>query len=99
MQTNFFPQCPFHWLTGYDCPGCGSQRAIHDLLNLQFTKAFHQNALLMVSIPYLLLGFGFQSIKPSTEKSLRWRKWLFGKTAIYCIVGIVVAFWILRNIL
>ena len=29
----FWPKCPFHLLTGLECPGCGSQRAVHSLLN------------------------------------------------------------------
>ena len=32
-SSALFPQCSFLALTGYKCPGCGSQRAIHALLN------------------------------------------------------------------
>lgn len=46
--------CPFHFLTGLLCPGCGSQRAIHDLLHLRVGEAFGHNALLVLSIPLLL---------------------------------------------
>ncbi|MDE7397749.1 MAG: DUF2752 domain-containing protein, partial [Muribaculum sp.] len=28
----WFPKCLFRQLTGLECPGCGSQRAIHALL-------------------------------------------------------------------
>ena len=30
--TRLFPKCAFYALTGFKCPGCGSQRAIHALL-------------------------------------------------------------------
>ena len=26
-----FPKCPFYTFTGLKCPGCGSQRAVHQL--------------------------------------------------------------------
>ena len=48
-----FPVCPFHALTGWLCPGCGSQRALHDLMHGNFGEAFRHNALLVVSIPLL----------------------------------------------
>ena len=53
--SNVFPACPFKSLTGLECPGCGSQRAIHHLLNLHVGSAFAVNALMVLSIPYILL--------------------------------------------
>ena len=32
-RSDLFPRCVFLSLTGYKCPGCGSQRAIHALLH------------------------------------------------------------------
>lgn len=49
-----YPACPFHWATGWQCPGCGSQRAMHDLLHLRVAEAFGHNALLVLSLPVLL---------------------------------------------
>ena len=51
----FWPKCPFYLLTGLECPGCGSQRAIHSLLNGDPVSAMHYNLLLVLAIPYLLL--------------------------------------------
>ena len=50
-----FPRCPFLMLTGWECPGCGSQRAIHSLLHLDIAAAWRYNALLVLSIPYVVL--------------------------------------------
>ncbi len=94
---SFFPKCPFYWLTGYKCPGCGSQRAVHDLLHLNFRGAFHENPLLVISIPYILGGFAFDYTNLS-QRIPRVRKTLYGKTAIILVVIIVIAYWILRNI-
>ena len=51
-----FPKCPFLMLTGgLRCPGCGSQRALHALLHLEFKEAFLYNPMVVISIPFLLL--------------------------------------------
>ena len=51
----WFPRCVFFTLTGFKCPGCGSQRAIHSLLHLDFCQAFRYNALLFLLIPYMAM--------------------------------------------
>ena len=43
-QYSFFPRCPSKLITGYDCPGCGTQRAFHALLNGNIAEALHYNA-------------------------------------------------------
>ena len=52
---SLFPPCPSHWLTGYNCPGCGSQRAVHCLLHGDVAQAFRYNALMVVSVPIVLV--------------------------------------------
>lgn len=52
--SNLFPRCPVNMLTGLKCPGCGSQRALHQLLHLNIVKAMEYNALMVFSIPILL---------------------------------------------
>jgi len=96
--SNFFPKCPFLAFTGLKCPGCGSQRALHDLLNFRLGDAFRHHPLLVISIPYLLLGFVFEMKKEKSARMLRWRQKLFGTTAIYIVLVIVIAYWILRNL-
>ncbi|MDR9448893.1 MAG: DUF2752 domain-containing protein, partial [Psychroflexus sp.] len=49
-SISFFPSCPFHSITGLYCPGCGSQRAIHDLLHANFLAAFSHNPLIVLGI-------------------------------------------------
>lgn len=97
-ESSFFPQCPFHYLTGCDCPGCGSQRAVHHLLHLRVSSAFVANPLMVLAIPYILVGLYFEYMggKESFPKT---RKILFGKTAAIIIFIIVVIYWIGRNII
>lgn len=96
-ENNYFPKCPFKELTGLKCPGCGSQRAIHHLLNLDLRDAIKENALLVVSIPYLIVGLAFELLKNPGENTLKWRRILYGKKAIIVVLIIIIAFWISRN--
>lgn len=94
----WFPKCPFLSLTGYQCAGCGSQRAMHQLLQGQIAQAFHYNPLLVISLPYLFIGvlFEFPSIKNRYHNIQRI---LFGYRSIYVVLTIIISFWILRNVL
>jgi hypothetical protein len=94
----YFPKCPFRELTGLKCPGCGSQRAVHHILNLRISRAAQENFLLVISIPYLLAGLVFESLKKPGSRVLYWRKLLFGRRAIFIILAMIILFWILRNI-
>lgn len=98
-ENFYFPKCPFREFTGLKCPGCGSQRAVHNLLNLNISKAFNKNALLVLSIPYILLGILYNSIKKPGEKALEYRKILFGQKAILIILITIITFWVLRNLI
>ncbi len=50
-RFSFFPRCAFHQLTGLNCPGCGGQRALHQLLHGEFVRAFQFNALFIALLP------------------------------------------------
>jgi Protein of unknown function (DUF2752) len=48
-----FPVCPFRLLTGWNCPGCGALRMIHDLLHGDLAAAINDNVFLLAGIPVL----------------------------------------------
>lgn len=48
------PKCPTKCLTGWDCPGCGFQRALHAALHGHWAEAINYNLFLIYSLPYLL---------------------------------------------
>ncbi|MDG5800543.1 DUF2752 domain-containing protein [Marinilabiliaceae bacterium ANBcel2] len=93
-----FPKCIFKSVTGFDCPGCGSQRAVHYLLNMDIVNAAGANFLLLLSIPYIIVGLIFDFVKPQTSVFLNWRKLLYGQNAIIIILIVVILFWFFRNI-
>jgi len=99
MEHSFFPACPVKALTGFDCPGCGSQRAIHALLNGNFKAALYSNPLLMLLMPYLAVNLYFIRLPFLTAKQLKWRNFLFGYPAMLILSTLIVLFTILRNII
>ena len=94
-QEYFFISCPFYKITGYQCSGCGSQRAFHEILHLNFREAFHQNALVLIAIPYFSLIFFTCFFQ---EKFAKLRKLLIGKKTILILFIIVIFFGIFRNL-
>lgn len=95
MDSGFFPKCPFYVLTGWKCPGCGSQRAIHALLHGDVAGAFVQNSFMMLCIPYLaMLGYAEWRRKDKPE--------LYRKLHRTCIIRmvfvLVVGWWVGRNL-
>ena len=93
-----FPRCPFRLLTGYLCPGCGSQRAIHHLLNLDLPGAWCMNPLLVIALPYLLLGLILKPLSRHNGRGTRLYDQLYGYWASVVALVVIVLFWIGRNI-
>lgn len=52
-RSHWFPPCPLHAATGLYCPGCGSTRAIHQLLRVDVAAAFTLNPLLVLVAPVM----------------------------------------------
>ena len=96
-ESWFFLKCPVNYVTGLSCPGCGSQRAIHELLHLNFKQAFAYNPLLIAAIPYTALGIAFntETLKTRYPKT---RKFFYGQRALYVVLVVGILFYILRNI-
>ena len=91
-----FPKCPFRSLTGFLCPGCGSQRGIHQLLHGHMAEAFKLNALLIPSIMYGLAGavisLFFQEYWPTIREKY------YGAIAAYVALVIILVYWVGRNL-
>jgi hypothetical protein len=51
-QHSFYPICYLRAFTGLNCPGCGSMRAIHQLLHGHIAAAARLNLLLVLSLPF-----------------------------------------------
>jgi len=55
-QSGVFPPCPLRFLTGWYCPGCGSLRALHQLLHGNLGAAWALNPLTVLLLPFVIYG-------------------------------------------
>jgi len=94
-QHEFFPRCVFLNLTGYKCPGCGSQRALHALLHGDVVGAFKFNAMLLVAIPWLAVCIYGEAIR--TSNPARYAR-INSPRLIMLLLVAILAWWLLRNI-
>jgi len=89
-----FPQCPFFLLTGWYCPGCGSQRALSALVHGDFFEAIGYNVLMMLFLPVLLYSTFIDVRYTGSRKLQLWYNPIFVKIVLI----IVICFWLFRNI-
>src|SRR5271165_4411658 len=54
--SGVFPPCPLRYFTGWYCPGCGSLRAMHQLLHGNLRAAWALNPLTVLLLPFLVYG-------------------------------------------
>lgn len=86
------PKCPFWLLTGYKCPGCGSQRALHAFLNGHFWEGIQYNYLMLPLLIYALLLL----VLP---RNSRLHDWLTSATACIVLAIVIGLWWVVRNLL
>lgn len=97
-NTIWMPKCPFYLLTGYQCPGCGIQRAVHQLLHLNLHKAFEYNMFVFILAPYILSLIIVTWFDPK-EKLKKLKNICYSSTTIYIYLVLMVVWWIIRNII
>ena len=82
-------------ITGYDCPFCGAQRAIHHTLHGNFKVAFLSNPYLFIILPYIIvLLLCIFKIIPEGSKV---QKIAYSKPVIILAGIATIAWWIIRN--
>lgn len=92
----FFPRCLFYMFTGLTCPGCGTTRAIHELLHGNLAEAFRFNPLLLLFyLPILVFVAGVNLNRFLRRESLI--DLAPGRHGGWAIVCLIVGFWIVRN--
>lgn len=89
------PRCMFRIFTGYDCPGCGSQRAIHSLLHGHPLQAWHYNPFIFFAVP---IGALYLFIETWRDRFPRLYTAANRPTILILIAVSVVLWWILRNL-
>ncbi|MEV4667147.1 DUF2752 domain-containing protein [Microbacterium sp. LWO12-1.2] len=94
-ESQIFPPCLWHRITGLQCPTCGGTRALYSLLAGDFLRSFAMNPLLLASYVSGGLVVGQAAFESATGRQGRW--------PIRLALGLVFAAWvytgILRNLL
>jgi hypothetical protein len=88
LQDHLLP-CPFKYLTGIDCPGCGFQRAVIALFKGNFQQSFY---LYPPAIPVILTCLWWLAdgwLKLDTKKATV-KKSLFMITGSFILVSYMV---------
>ncbi|WP_211348917.1 DUF2752 domain-containing protein [Nocardioides litoris] len=95
-EPGHYPTCPFLALTGAWCPGCGSLRALHDLVHLDLAGAAARNPLALVGVVLLALAWVCWALRTAGRNAPHpvqvpapW---------IWAFLAAVVAFGVLRNV-
>lgn len=95
-KSSYFLKCPLKSISGYDCAGCGIQRAFHELLHFRILKAFQYNPLFVISIPFLVFLL-FLNFSKNEKLKTSVKKYIFHKNFIILLLIIVFVFSLLRN--
>ncbi len=84
-----YPACPLHATTGLLCPGCGSLRALHDLLHLRIQEAFLHNALIVVAPPLLVAHLLWRGLRKTRESGALDKALLLGWLLVILGWGVI----------
>lgn len=90
----YAPRCLIKVVTGYDCPGCGFQRALQAAVHGHFAEAWNYNAYLFFSLPLAAL---YLVAETWPGRMIRLRKILLSPIFLLFLVVSMIAWWILRN--
>lgn len=96
FSSNYFPKCIFYSCTGYYCPGCGSQRAAHNLLHLNFKEVIQQNILFLGGV-IAFIYYIFITLS-NTFFNTNYKNILTKRLFLWLVVIIIILFTVLRNI-
>lgn len=98
-NDGLYPTCPFLLMTGLQCPGCGTTRALAALTHGDVLGAISMNLLLAIMLPvlvFLYVRWIVDTLRPASKpKPFRpppptW--------ALALMVVGIVAFWVGRNL-
>ena len=94
--NKYMPRCLFLVITGYKCPGCGCQRAVHALLHGNFLDALRFNAFFVVALPVIAIYLfnDYTHLIPNKMSEVITHHYTIAALAI-----VVMLWWVLRNVL
>ena len=94
--THLSIPCPFHAITGLQCPGCGVTRMCLALLRLDVSGAWKANPVLLLLLPLLGGLLGYRVVVYVRRGSVPTARW---ETLVWSGMAVVLLLWgIWRNI-
>lgn len=90
-----YPPCPFRTLTGLLCPGCGSTRAVYQLVHGNLPAALRLNPLLVASLP--IVGWAALSSLVLVVRGRPLPRVLVRPVWIWLLLALILVFWVVRN--
>ncbi len=93
--VHFAPRCALRVLTGYDCPGCGSQRALHAALHGHWADAWHYNPFLFFAIPAAIFWI---VVENGRHRWPRLHAAVTRPAILTAVLLAILAWWIARNL-
>jgi hypothetical protein len=94
--SGLFPPCPLRYLTGWYCPGCGSLRALHQLLHGNLGDAWALNPLTVILLPFLAYGIASYAVFEIRGRHLP--RFFLPAVSIRALCAVIILFGIARNI-
>ena len=94
-EHGFYPICFLHLVTGLNCPGCGSMRAMHELLHGHFGDAARLNLLFVLALPFGLWSAGRHMVSRLSGQPVAFAirpAWL------WALLAVSAAFTVIRNL-
>ncbi|GAA2880234.1 DUF2752 domain-containing protein [Nonomuraea rubra] len=95
-EPGHYPTCPFLWITGLYCPGCGTMRTIHALAHLDPVAALGLNPLAVAMIPFLVFWWGRWVVRAWQGRPRRTT--LAHPAWLWAFLAIVMVYWVVRNL-
>lgn len=90
------PPCPFRVVTGYRCPGCGTLRALHHVLQGNIAAAARLNILAVLALPlafWIGLSHIYALIWARPPASVRFPPWVY-----HSVLLVILSYWVARNV-
>ncbi|MCH5222003.1 MAG: DUF2752 domain-containing protein [Muribaculaceae bacterium] len=94
-SSGWMPRCAFKTITGFDCPGCGFQRALHSFLHGNIADAWHYNPFVFFAIPVATFYIIVEALR---HHHPRLHAFALNPIVLSIILISIIIYWILRNI-
>lgn len=89
------PVCVFRYLTGFDCPGCGSQRAFHALLHGDVARAWGYNPFVFFAVPVAAF---YAVAEAGRRRWPRFHRAVVHPRVLSLLLLAILAYWVARNL-